>query len=287
MLRLFPDCIPCAFAGLLRTLRAASVDEAVEARAIRRAAVVMASWDWTLSAPELGQAMQRLARDVSGCPDPYLQSKTASNEAMLALVPRLRHRIAEARDPLGEALYLSALANRIDFGPGGFDPEQLEQLLLGPSRPTFGHLDRPALDEALQRAQSVVLVLDNAGEIVADMLLIEQLVGKSVTAVVRGRPTINDATMADAEAVGLTALCTVLETESDLPGIPPGPPEAPAKALTTAELIVAKGQGNYETLLGRSLPPTFFLLLAKCPPVAGSLHIPAGRLALVAAEGAP
>ena len=119
---------------------------------------------------------------------------------------------------------------------------------------------------------------DNAGEIVFDRLLIEQLPIDRVTVAVRGYPVINDATLDDAETAGLTDIVDVISNGSDAPGtLLDDCSEAFRSRFEEADLIIAKGQGNYETL-AQSPRPIFFLLRVKCPVVARDLDYPVGSM---------
>jgi uncharacterized protein with ATP-grasp and redox domains len=124
-------------------------------------------------------------------------------------------------------------------------------------------------------------MLDNAGEIVFDRLLIEELAGHDVTACVRGGPVINDATLADAEQVGLPDLCRVITTGSDAVGVEWDEASDDLKrAFAAADLVIAKGQANFETLSGR--PETiYFILKAKCDCVARELGVRLGDVVIV------
>ncbi len=282
MFTLRPECIPCAFSGCLRTLTAAGASPSCQLETLQEAARLVANWDLGSSAPELGQSVQRLVQKKSGVADPYANAKKASNETMMRLRPRLREKVFYANNPLHEALTIAALANRIDFGPSGFSPAETEALLLGKERPSFGLNQSLQLEEELSKARKVVFVLDNAGEIVADSLLMEVL-EQPVVAIVRGKATINDATMEDVEATGLDEYATFLHTDDDLPGMPATLPQEVEKSLSEADVIIAKGQGNFESLLGRDLS-VYFLLMAKCAPVARYLGVKMGELVLTSEE---
>lgn len=245
---------------------------------------LIADWDVSLPTPRLGREIQRIVRRLAEHEDPYGDAKSRSNQAMLRLAPRLREAVKSSSEPIRTALLLAARANCIDFGPGNFDVDRLEGLLLSPEAPPFDRFDGPAFFERLDSARRIVLLCDNAGEIVADMILVEALGAERMTAVVRGRPVLNDATGTDAEAIGLTRLCPVLDTEDDTPGWPLRPSVALRKLVEAADLILCKGQGNFETLEG-SDDRHFFLLKAKCPPVAACLGVKHQAVVLAQAEG--
>ena len=128
----------------------------------------------------------------------------------------------------------------------------------------------------------LLFLLDNAGEIVFDKLLIEELKDRtSVTAVVKGAPIINDAVMDDAVQVGLTEVCEVIDNGGPFIGsLPDLVPERFRRRMAAADVIVAKGQGNYETV--DEFPGDVFLILrAKCPTIAEHMGVAFGQVALI------
>jgi len=128
----------------------------------------------------------------------------------------------------------------------------------------------------LRRAQRVLYLADNAGEIVFDRVLIEALPAAAVTAVVKSEPFINDATAVDASATGLEHVAAIMEIA---PGVTE--PQAFGQAWHEADAIIAKGQANYEALSAAG-GPTFFLLIAKCDLVARHIGVKRGDVILQA-----
>ena len=132
----------------------------------------------------------------------------------------------------------------------------------------------------LGKADNVLYLLDNAGEIVFDTLLMRQLGDKKLTAVVNGGPIINDAMTEDAEAVGIDKLAKVISSGTDTIGkIPEEGSEEYRSAFEEADLVIAKGHGNYETLDEKD-KNIFFMLKAKCGVVAESLGVKLGQVVL-------
>ena len=134
--------------------------------------------------------------------------------------------------------------------------------------------------QAVEEAEDILYLTDNAGEIVFDRLLLERLSRKKVTVAVRGRPVINDATKADAEYVGLAKVAKIIDNGSDAPGtILTDCNDDFRRRFERADMVISKGQGNYETLAccGR---PIWFLLRVKCPIIARDLKCPAGTAIL-------
>ena len=129
-------------------------------------------------------------------------------------------------------------------------------------------------------AESILYLADNAGEIVFDKILIEQLGPEKIKLAVKGGPVINDATIEDVEETGLTDLVRVISNGNDAPGTILGLcSEEFRHSFEEADLIIAKGQGNYESLSDFD-KNIFFLLKAKCPVVANHLGCEVGSTVL-------
>ncbi len=275
------DCIPCFLRGALEAARAATPDAGIHAK-VMRAALQVASSDSGQPAPLLSQRIHRRLRELTGIADPYLDAKRRFNALALALIPEFRAELPRAEDPLAYALRLAIAGNIIDLGVNGNLSEgevsRSHRRVL--SEPFSGDLD--FFRTTLMAAERILYLADNAGEIVFDRLLIEQLPAGRVTVAVRGSPVLNDATLADAAVVGLDRVATVMDNGSDAPGtIPDDCSSAFQDVFNRADAIIAKGQGNFETL--RNSPANiFFLLKIKCAVVASHTRLPIGTQALIA-----
>lgn len=278
------DCIPCLFAQAVRAARIAGLEEGAARELLVWLGGAIGELDPDRSPPENGVILYRRLAEVSGRDDPFGEVKRRHTEAALEALPAMRCLVESADDPLDAALRLASAGNRIDLG--ALAAVERPETLLGRALETPApRWDRPALRHALAGAGSLLLVADNAGEIVFDRVLLETLArlfpDLRFTVVVRGRPTINDATREDALQAGLDAVATILDTAVDVPGLVPGllPPEVRA-VFDEADVVLAKGQGNFETLAGcgREL---FFLLQVKCRVVASHLGLPEGSSVLL------
>jgi uncharacterized protein with ATP-grasp and redox domains len=223
------------------------------------------------SPPVMGQYIHELIRELSGHNDPYKKIKDRFNNFALALYPDLKQRIQSSSDPMDTAVRMAIAGNIIDFGVNSeldrsVISDTIEQAL---SAQLFGNID--VLCASIDSADHILYLGDNCGEIVFDRLLIEQLPAYKVTFVVRGGPIINDATMEDARKTGMTELVTVMDNGSNIPGtVLEKCSKEFRECFAHADLIIAKGQGNYETLSG-SKKNIFFLLKAKCPVISGHM----------------
>ncbi len=230
----------------------------------------------------VGQAIHRRLRALTG-DDPYRDAKRAFNALVLELDAELRCMIRCASDPLRMATRLAIAANVIDLGPNAsLSPADVLSALRGVLDQHFDE-DWEELVAALARADRVPYLADNAGEIAVDRLLIETIGPDRITVAVRGGPVINDATIEDAREIGLDALVEVIENGSDAPGtVLDDCTEAFRERFEAADMVIAKGQGNFESL-SEAERPVFFLFKVKCPVVASHVGLPAGTHALVGA----
>lgn len=224
--------------------------------------------------PEIGAKVHRLVRKLTGVDDPYQAVKHAATESALMLLPELQALVDRSNDPLDTALRLSIAGNIIDFGPNPvYDLWEVVERLL---QEELAIDDTDALRSALLRAGSILFLADNAGETVFDRVLIDVL-DKPVTYGVRGGPTLNDATVEDALAAGVDRVAEIIDNGARAPGtVLSECSTAFQDRFWEAELILAKGMGNYETL-SEVKAPIFFLLQVKCPVIGEDIGAPAGR----------
>jgi len=232
------------------------------------------------SPPAMAQRIHRRLREITGIEDPYLAAKTQQNRISLKLLPELRANIQFSNSPLMTAARLAIAGNMIDMAVNGniseVDVHQAVQQAL--SEPFYGEQER--FLQAISKARSILYLADNAGEIAFDRLLIEQISPEPVTLVVRGAPIMNDATLADARAVGLDGFVEIMDNGSDAPGtLLDDCSQEFRRRFAEADLIIAKGQGNYESLSNQP-GNLFFLFKIKCPLVANHMMQPVGTQVL-------
>lgn len=265
------DCIPCLLRQSLEAVRFVTNDVAVHEQAVRDILHMMAELDLRLSPPAVAQVVHRRLRRLTGHRDPYRQAKDRFNRLALDLLPGLLARTAAAEDPFKLALRLAIAGNVIDLGVNGQlnETEVLHAVEYALAEPFIGDVD--AFRRAVSEAATILYLADNAGEIIFDRLLIEQLPTERVTLVVRGGPVINDATLRDAREANLHEIVEVIDNGSDAPGtIIENCSQTFREQFERADLIIAKGQGNFETL-AETQANIFFLLKVKCPVIAANV----------------
>lgn len=276
-MKTYLGCFPCFLRQALEAARMAGADEELQRTILDRTMAMLRNIPMDSTPPEIGDRIHRLVRQLTDSSDPYAAVKAASTKEALRLYPKLRALTVEGKDHLERAVRIAIAGNVIDFAPGvDFDiGDTLKSILHQP----FAINDIAAFEEALSEAQSVLYLGDNAGETVFDRVLIEAL-GLPVTYAAKGGPTLNDATVEDALAAGLDEVAEVVSTGSDAPGTILERCSAEFRALyDQVDLIIAKGQANYETLSeeGERL---FFLLKVKCPIIARDIGVPTGSIVL-------
>lgn len=253
-------------------------DDQRRERLLRRLLHEIADADWAAMPVTIAQRVQRLVREETGQADPYRPLKDRMNRIALDLLPALADLAHRHRDPREAVVRLAIAGNLLDAGSKTrLAPEDLsERLKTVWEMPLVGNVT--GLFRAADDAHRILYLADNAGEIVFDRLLIESLPKRKITVAVRGAPVINDATLEDAEAAGIPALAPVITNGSDAPGTLIEECSLEFRdCFDRADMIIAKGQGNYETLSDAGAH-VFFLLTVKCPMIAADIGAPVGSL---------
>lgn len=268
-MRTYLDCLPCFLRQALSTARRFTDSEPIQERVIRDVLHLLAEVELGTPAPRVAQRVYPTIYAALGHPDPYLEVKRECTERALALLPGLERRVAASRDPFRAAVKLALAGNIIDFGiVAPFDLDATIERVLD-EEPRFDEIER--LERIAARAGQILFLADNAGELVLDRPLLGQLLERAeVTVAVRGGPTINDVTREDVGPSGLDPRLRVIAPEAVLPGIwLEGSGAAFRRAFDEADLVLSKGQGNFETLYGElDHPALAFVFMVKCHVVA-------------------
>lgn len=275
------DCIPCFLRQSLDAARIFTDDPGVHEQILRDILLLCADLDFDRSPPWVGQIIHRRLRDLTGVRDPYRDAKRKFNTMVLDLLPELRGYVDSSPEPLVAAANLAIAGNVIDLGATSSVTEKQILTALCESARESSHGDWDAFAQRVAEATDILYLADNAGEIVVDRLLIEQLGPERVTLALRGHPVINDATFEDAQQAGLHEVVDIIDNGSDAPGTILEDCSLEFREKTsTADLIIAKGQGNFESL-SEIDADIFFLFKAKCPVVAAHAGLPMGTHALL------
>ena len=267
-MRLSADCIACMVKGQLRKLEGVE-DEALRADYMSRAAAIIAACPHDEASPDLVPVLDDLfygmfkrRRDLSA-------EKRQFNELLLSREDDIRSSIEKSQDRFLAALKFSRTGNYIDYGVvKDVSGDELTRLIERTPASLIDEAEYAHLKDELKSAKRLAFLCDNAGEVVLDKLFLENIVRLyphlGITAVVRGADVLNDATMDDARLTGLSATVHTIPNGDRGAGTNIKKISAEARGvIESADVVISKGQGNFETLHGSGLN-IYYMFLCKC-----------------------
>ncbi len=275
------ECLPCFFGQVDRTLHYAGVNGNQGWAIRRRAETIIERAPLDEVPARTTTLIHRMLREATGV-DPYRSVKETYNRIALDMLPVLRKRAAASGDRLEGGVRAAVAGNVIDFGI--YETIDLNRSIDESFSLPLSPAPFRSFAAKVSSSQRILYLCDNAGEIVFDRVLLEVLraAGKEVTAVVKGSPVINDATLDDARMAGLHECARVIDNGSD--GIGTLLETCSSRFLDeyrAADLIVSKGQANYETLMQEGDERVVFLFKVKCRVVASYLKRPDGDIVVM------
>jgi len=277
-MQMSPACVPCLIGRVL--FEAEETDPSKSVEAVRLASEILSRLfrEGVCSATvatEVHREIYRLLDDD----DPYARLKRKSNKVGLELYPYAERFVRRSKDPLRDAFLSAIVGNVLDFGIGtGYDdPDKLRQEFRHLLVEGLGHDDTPKIKKMLRRAEKVVYLADNCGEIVLDRLALMELKKSDVhlTLVVKGEPILTDATRKDLKGLGMESIVDeIVETPGFAVGVDVDSLEGTfGNLLRDSDLIIAKGMANFEALSETGIAPVAYLLRTKCTPVARAMGL--------------
>ena len=267
-MKLNPFCLCCILNKQEKLIRSYP-DMEKKTEYMKKLMALIANTKETDCAPSLSVDIQRLYSSFWNCPaEDYTEIKKDFNRFMLNIEHTLEEKIRSSADPLEKALLYARIGNYIDFAALSNVNQETALTLLENNSDSLDQEEYSIFLKELNSAKRLVYITDNCGEIVLDKLAIKifkkTYPDLDITVLVRGYPVINDATMDDAEEIGLTDLVKVIDNGSNVAGTwIPGINQAARKLLENADMIIAKGQGNFETMNDCGLN-VYYLFLCKC-----------------------
>ncbi|MEK6673879.1 MAG: ARMT1-like domain-containing protein [Nitrospirota bacterium] len=273
------DCFPCFLKQSLIALRYGTKDKDLQEKILKDLLEDVQMAD-TSRAPAYATTFIHKKIRESLKKDPFSDIKSEYNQIALKLYPYLMKKALESEDPLWTATRLAIAGNVIDFGI--FTSVDIEGTIKRALNNPLSVDDYGSFRTAIYEAEEILYLLDNAGEIVFDRILIEtiQSNNKKVVAVVKGSAVINDCTMEDAREAGLTGVCEIIDNGSDAVGtIIEWTSHEFQKKYRGSPLVISKGQANFETL--RDPEKTiFYLFQSKCEVISKELGLSLGSMIL-------
>ena len=231
------------------------------------------------SGPSIAEKLNKLKLDMFNMENPYIKIKPYFNDFMMRFVDKVKANLAKSENPLLLAIQYAMVGNYIDFGAvDNVKESEIEKLLAEAPGYELSSETFACLEKDLSEGQRMVFLTDNCGEIVMDKILLEtirtQYPNLEISVLVRGEPVLNDATMVDAEQIGLTKEFFVMGNGSGVAGTSLERISKPALDLiNNADLVISKGQGNFETLrmCGKNI---YYVFLCKCEMFAKEFGVP-------------
>lgn len=268
-MKLNPFCMCCALSKQEQKIRHYP-DMEKKTEYMKKVMALIANTEEKDCAPSLSVDIQKLYSRFWDCPmEDFTEIKREYNQLMLNMEDSLENKIRKSEDPLEKSLLYARIGNYIDFAAlSNVDQATVFTLLEEKSTESLDEEEYRNFLRDLSSAKKLVYLTDNCGEVVLDKLAVKILKEKypdlDITVIVRGYPVVNDATMEDAEEIGLTDLVRVIGNGSNVGGTwIPGITSEARDLLYDADLIIAKGQGNFETLNDCGLN-IYYLFLCKC-----------------------
>lgn len=268
-MKLNPFCMCCALNKQEQKIRHYP-DMEKKTEYMKKVMALMANTEEKDCAPSLSVDIQKLYSSFWNCPmEDFTEIKKEFNQLMLNMEVSIEDKIRKSNDPLEKALLYARIGNYIDFAAlSNVDQSTVITLLDEKSSEDLDEKEYKNFLHDLSSAKKLVYLTDNCGEVVLDKMAVkilkEQYPNLDITVIVRGYPVVNDATMEDAEEIGLTDLVNVIGNGSNVGGTwIPGINSESRELLYNADLIIAKGQGNFETLNDCGLN-IYYLFLCKC-----------------------
>ncbi|MBQ6701713.1 MAG: DUF89 family protein [Clostridia bacterium] len=278
VIRLNSECIKCLLNKYLNKLPV-EPDESTKVMYFQKILQIIADADHSVSAPEIVAEVTKLQNNMFGKQEDYTELKKYYNALMDNVGKDLKNKLDESSDPLLLAIRYSMLGNYIDFGAmDSVDENKLREMLDKPSDVKLDENEFKNLTNDLKNAKKAVFITDNCGEIALDKLLISEIQKEypslDITIIVRGAPVLNDATTEDALQIGLDKVAKVISNGSDVAGTCLDKISDEAKGIIdSADVIIAKGQGNFETLRYCN-KNVYYMFLCKCQLFADRCNVP-------------
>lgn len=278
----FPDCIPCHFNQLSRIIKSLNVSEEESFSLYKKVAEEFSKMENNITPVEMADILYTVVEEQTGVRDVFYNEKKEANEMAMKIMDYIEKDPDSNDWPLKMYAKLSALGNQIDLGSHDVDLESIEKEIISKALElTFGLDEFENFENRLKKAQTLLFILDNAGEAVFDKLFMKKIKEYypdiTIYSAVRGRTILNDVTEQEAAFIGLEEVSKVIDSGSMYPGVVIGKTsKAFSRIYDKADIIISKGQGNFEGLSNDGVEKLFFCLMVKCETISKYIGIPKG-----------
>lgn len=278
----FPDCIPCHFNQMSRIIKSLNVSEEDSFSLYKKVAEEFSKMENNITPVEMADILYTVVEKQTGVRDVFYGEKKEANEMAMKIVDYIEKDPDSIEWPLKMYAKLSALGNQIDLGAHEVDLESFEKEIISKALELSFALDAfEDFEQRLKNAKRVLFILDNAGEVVFDKLFMKKIKETYpniiIYSAVRGRTILNDVTDQEAAFIRLEEVSEVIDSGSMYPGVVIGKTSGLfSRIYDNADLIISKGQGNFEGLSDDAVEKLFFCLMVKCETVSKYIGIPKG-----------
>ncbi|MGM0568889.1 MAG: damage-control phosphatase ARMT1 family protein [Elusimicrobiota bacterium] len=269
------QCAACFMKQALKAAQLSTSDFSLRLRAVKKAAGEIAQLNPVRTPPETATRIFKTVARETGCTDAFSSLKEKSNREVAKILPEIKKKLCESADPFSFAVKVSLCGNIIDYGI--LEEFDLPALLVKEIKETFLDGKIELLKSRVIKATSIVFLADNAGEIAFDSLMLEEFLklnpNLNIIIFLKSGPIINDATEKDAEFFKIDRKFKI-EPTAPVVGLHLNLlTDRQKNLLNKTDIIIAKGQANYEILSEKENKKVVYMLRAKCPVVAGSLNV--------------
>lgn len=261
------ECLICQIKSLPKRMDKFGIEEEKRDTIVSKAIQEISNINLYQSySPEITRNILEQLKNNSEIKDPYFVEKKTSNKEMLSRYSAFKKMVECSDNPFDTALRLAIAGNIIDFGPTHkFDVEGTIERVFNSS---LAIDDSTELRTKIKEAKRILYLGDNCGEIVLDKLFLETINHPNVTFAVREKPILNDATLSEANEVGIQMVAKLIHNGDDTPStLLHRVSNEFREVYKSADLIISKGMGNFEGLMNETDPRLFYLLMIKCPVI--------------------
>ncbi len=273
-MEIMEGCLPCLLRQAGEAAKKVGSDPETEKNVLIKTKEILARFKEYENAPHLAEAIHGCVKKYTKNSDPYKAQKQSDLAAAKSLIPILKSFIDSSSHKLYSALKVSCVGNNLDSAV--YSNMDIKDCIETELNTPFTLCDKEIFEEKLKNAKSILIIGDNAGEAVFDKVFMDSLSGDvSFTYAVRSTPIINDVTVLEAKSAGIDKSAKIIASGSTAPGtVLSEVSEEFKEALKTVDIVISKGQGNFESL--SEIKGIFFLLKAKCPVIAQRFGVTAG-----------
>ncbi len=290
-MKTYIECIPCFFRQAIDATVMAGFSSRKQKKVIDELGAMLGKLSLSSSPPEAARILNKILQKNAKGKDIYARIKQKSNDIGLRMYEKLKKKTAKAQDSLLAAIEIAIMGNIIDYGAKNHldvDKEldrmfhEEDRIIKKEKKQIFNYRE---FSKKLKQAKTILYLGDNAGETVFDRVLIEQIskddAAKKIIYAVKDKPVINDALKQDAVYCGIDKTAEIISSGSDAPGTVLSLCSREfLRIYKNADMIISKGQGNFEAL-SNAKRPVFFLFMAKCAVIASTVGANIGDIILL------